>query len=109
MDKNQKKEKIAEICGWKKVEQPKNTIDRMGCLPNSKKKEYWFNYQLPDYCCDLNAIHHAIVEFLDFKSVKVYNEFADSLEKQLGHKMYWLASAEDLSEAFLKTSKNEKI
>lgn len=57
MDKKKQRIKIAETCGWKKIKEPESAKNSWGC--GSEFPEYWFDYQLPDYLNDLNAMNEA--------------------------------------------------
>ena len=46
---------IAEACGWRKVDQPKD----LGFGVMARPKCWYFLHQLPDYPADLNAMHEA--------------------------------------------------
>lgn len=104
---------IAEACGRKKIDPPKD----QGWGQSAKGKSWWYVHQLPNYVGDLNAMHEA-ESILTFDQVgtfeshlhRIVHEFLSQAPKQdalfySSHTFFLMAhaGAAKRAEAFLRT------
>jgi hypothetical protein len=97
MTDEEKRVKIAEACGWKKLYSGKLKSQLYGKNPNGK---HWLNYAAPDYLNSLDAMHEA--EKLLTRSQQFV--YADLLRELNPHpkSFNWHCPARQRAEAFGK-------
>lgn len=87
---------VAEACGWKRIEPPKD----QGWGAAARGKEWWYVYQLPKYSSDLNAMHEAEKHIPEkHHRTYYYEEKLHLMTIGRGER----ATARQRAEAFLKT------
>ena len=101
MTDEQKRIKIAESCGWRKMAAPRE----LGFGASAPDKCWYFVHQLPDYLNDLNACHE-MEKVLTFDQQYDYIEALEKFNPDLPHQFGLChASASQRAEAFGKTLK----
>jgi hypothetical protein len=102
MTPDQQRIAIAEICGWRLVEDnpdfepywedPKGNMIAVGSAM----------HRLPDYLSDLNAMHEAEETFQD--NATLWHKYASIIDKDYVNQPYTIgAAAAQRAEAFLRT------
>lgn len=93
---------IAEACGWKKAEKPKN----LGWGESAPPNQWYFVHHLPNYHSDLNSMHEA-EKVLTLDQRHIYWQHLQRIsEKERMATAAWTtttATAAQRAEAFLKT------
>ena len=101
---------IAEACGWRKMEAPKE----LGFGASAPDKCWYFTHQLPDYLSDLNAMHEAVLSLPPEPMVRFCEHLWDIVARDFGRRWKDLdgnyqparlvfATAAQRAEAFLHT------
>jgi DNA-binding transcriptional regulator PaaX len=96
MKPEQQRIAIAEACGWRKMEAPKE----LGFGASAPDKCWYFTHQLPDYLSDLNAMHEA-EKILNTNQAADYCELLRPIICGCWRLVH--ATAAQRAEAFLKT------
>lgn len=111
MTPEQQRIAIAEACGWRKMEAPKE----LGFGASAPDKCWYFTHQLPNYLNDLNAMHEAEMKLNNSKDAGTYMRHLIRIVRNLivkedssvlnGWTTYALvhATAAQRAEAFLRT------